>query len=229
MRMIHYFGGFAVFLVLALLLAAYTGFSGRESHLISGLICAVAAIGTHSLLILFMIVTGRVLREAVRVRNLSPSILDELNSFFAQHRAYPAAIFSCFLITTAAVLGYGHHSFGLHPSIHMLVACGALIYNLYALKIELRAIAANQRLIDRATLELDAADARGEGPVNEPSPGIISPMPWGPTLAIGAWLPYVYWSLFTWRGDFSKVSIHPWAELSACGLILIFLSVRRGR
>lgn len=226
--MIYYFGGFAALLVPALIAAAITGFSGAESHLMAGLVCSVAAIGTHSLLILFMIVTGRVLREAVHVRDLSPDLLEELNGFFAEHNAYPAAIFSCFLITTAAVLGYGHHSFGLHPSIHMLIACAAFVYNLYALTIELRALAANQRLVDRATLELDAADARGEGPICEPSPGVVSPMPWGPTLAIGAWLPYLYWGLFTWRGDFSKVSLHPWCELSALGFLLIFLSVRRG-
>jgi len=227
--MIYYFGAFALLLVPALIAAALTGFSGSESHFMAGLVCSVAAIGTHSLLILFMIVTGRVLREAVRVRNLSPGLLEELNEFFAQHRAYPAAIFSCFLITTAAVLGYGHLSFGLHPSIHMLIACAALVYNFYALTIEFRALAANQQLVDRATLELDAADARGEGPISEPSPGIVSPMPWGPTLAFGAWLPYLYWGLFTWRGDFSKVSLHPWCELSALGLVLIFLSIKRGR
>ena len=227
--MIYYFGGFAALLVSALIAAAFTGFTGAESHLMAGLICSVAAIGTHSLLILFMIVTGKVLREAVRVRDLSPNLLQELNDFFAQHRAYPAAIFSCLLITTAAVLGYGHLSFGLHPSIHMLIACAALVYNIYALTIELRALSANQRLVDRATLELDAADARGEGPVNDPSPGVVSPMPWGPTLAIGAWLPYLYWGLFTWRGDFSKVSLHPWSEISALGLVLIVLSIRRGR
>ena len=227
--MTYYFAAFAALLVPALLAAALTGFSGADSHVMAGLVCSVAAIGTHSLLILFMIVTGRVLREAVRVRNLSPSLLEELNDFFAQHRAYPAAIFSCFLIATAAVLGFGHLSFGLPPEIHMLIACAALVYNLYALTIELRALSANQRLVDRATLELDAADARGEGPVNEPSPGVVSPMPWGPTLAFGAWLPYLYWGLFTWRGDFSKVSLHPWSEISALGLVLIVLSIRRGR
>ena len=229
MRMTHYFGAFAAFLVPALFCAAFTGFYGAESHLMYGLVCAVAAIGTHSLLILFMIVTGRVLREAIRVRNLSEEFLEELNVFFAQTSAYPAAVFSCFLITTAAVLGYGHLSFGLHPSIHMLIASGALFYNLYALTIEVRALANNQRLVDKVALELDAADARGEGPVSEPSPGTVSPMPWGPTLAFGAWLPYLYWGLFTWRGDFTKVSLHPWIELSALGFILIILSIRRGR
>ena len=229
MRMTHYFGIFAAFLVPALAAAAWTGMTFSESHVLAGLVCSIAAIGTHTLLILFMIVTGRVLREAVRVRNLPQDLLEELNSFFAEHRAYPAALISCLLMATAAVLGYGHHSFGLHPSIHMLVASAAVVYNLYALTVEVRALAANQRLVDRATAELDAADARGDGPVCEPSPGVVSPMPWGPTLALGAWLPYLYWGLFEHRGDFSEVSLHPWSELSACGFVLVFLSIWRSR
>jgi hypothetical protein len=42
-------------------------------------------------------------------------------------------------------------------------------------------------------------------------------------------LPYLYWGIVTWRGDFSKVSLHPWIELSGIGVLMIFLSLRRGR
>lgn len=227
MRMTHYFWAFAGLLVISLGAAAWTGLTAAESHLSTGLVSSVLAVGTHSLLLLFLIVTGRVLREAVRVRNLPIEFLNELNEFFADRRAYPAAGLASVFIVVAAVLGYGNRSFGFHPSIHMLIASGALIYNLYALSLESRALIENQRLLDRASFELDAADARGEGPVAEPSPGTVSPMPWGPTLAAGAWLPYLYWGFVTWRGDFSKVSLHPWIELSGVGFLLVFLSLRR--
>jgi hypothetical protein len=229
MRMTTYFRVFAYLLVPALGAAAWTGFMGAESHLTTGLVCSILAVGTHSLLILFMIVTGRVLREAVRVRDLPQDFLDELNTFFADRRAYPAAGLASTLIVTAAVLGYGNYSFGLPPAIHMLTGLGALFYNLYALTLESSALMENQRLLDRAAFELDASDARGESPIAEPSPGTISPMPWGPTLALGAWLPYLYWGLVTWRGDFSAVSIHPWIEFSSFGVLLILLSIRGRR
>jgi len=227
--MTHYFWVFAGLLIPALGAAAWSGISGAESHLTIGLISSVLAVGTHSLLIIFMIVSGRVLREAVRVRKLSQTFLDELNVFFTDRRAYPAAGLASAFIVVAAVLGPGNRSFGIHPSVHILIAVGALVYNLYALSLESRALLENQRLLDRASIELDAADARGEGPVAEPSPGIVSPMPWGPTLAIGAWLPYLYWGLVTWRGDFSMVSLHPWIELSGFGVLLIILSVLNRR
>ena len=227
--MTYYFWVFAALLIPALGFAAWTGINGTESHLMAGLFASVLAVGVHSLLIIFMIVTGRVLREAVRVRNLSNEFLEELNVFFADRRAYPAAGLSSVFIVTAAVLGYGEKGFGIPSSIHMLIALGALFYNLYALTLESQALIENQRLLDRARSELEASDARGEGPVADPSPGVVSPMPWGPTLAVGAWLPYLYWGLFTWHGDFSKVSLHPWIELSGVGVLLIFLSIRRGR
>ncbi len=229
MRMTQYFLVFASLLVLALGTAAWTGITRAEAHLTAGLIASILAVGTHSLLIMFMLITGRVLREAVRVRGLSGEFLEELNVFFSDRRAYPAAGLSCLFIVTAAVLGYGHYSFEIPPSVHMLIALGALFFNLYALTLEVQVLRANQQLLDKATAELEASDARGEGPIAGPSPGVISPMPWGPTLAVGAWLPYLYWGLFTWRGDFSKVSLHPWIELSGFGFLLIFLAVRRGR
>ena len=229
MRMTYYFLVFTSLLVPALGYAAWTGITGRETHLAAGLIASIFAVGTHSLLLIFMIVTGRILREAVRVRKLSDEFLKELNAFFADHRAYPAAGLASLFIVTSAVLGYGNRSFGFHPSVHMLTALGALIYNLHALILEVQALLANQRLLDSAKLELEASDARGEGPVADPSPGVVSPMPWGPTLAAGAWLPYLYWGLVTWHGDFSKVSLHPWIELSGFGVLLIILPLRHRR
>ena len=229
MRMTYYFWVFAALLIPALGFAAWTGIHETESHLMAGLFASVLAVGVHSLLIIFMIVTGRVLREAVRVRNLSNEFLEELNVFFADRRAYPAAGLSSVFIVTAAVLGYGEKGFGIPSSIHMLIALGALFYNLYALTLESQALIENQRLLDRARSELEASDARGEVPLADPSPGVVSPMPWGPTLALGAWLPYLYWGLVTWGGDFSKVSLHPWIELSSLGVLLIVLSVSRRR
>jgi len=229
MRMTHYFWVFAGLLVPALGVAAWTGISKSDSHLTAGLISSVLAVGTHSLLIIFMMVTGRVLREAVRVRELSEEFLEELNLFFSDQRAYPAAGLASVFIVAAAVLGYGNRSFGFHPSVHMLFALGALAYNLYALTLESKALLENQHLLDRAAAELAASDARGEVPVAEPSPGVLSPLPWGPTLAAGAWLPYLYWGIVTWRGDFSKVSLHPWIELSGLGVLLIVLSIKSNR
>jgi hypothetical protein len=119
----------------------------------------------------------------------------------------------------------------------MLVGVGAVFANLWALGEEYKALRTNQRLVDRVASELDRLDreaaARGELP-----PGVSAEEPpgdpravarFGLTLLIGSWLPYLYWALITWRGDFSRVSIHPWVEGSALGLVLWLLARRAPR
>src|SRR5262245_58400914 len=104
--MVHYFAAFAALVVPALVWAAYTGFAGGgESHVNAGLFAAVIAVLAHTLVILFVLVTGRVLKEAMATRPFPKAFLDELNEFFARKKAYPAAILGASATAAAAVLG----------------------------------------------------------------------------------------------------------------------------
>ena len=232
MRMTHYFGAFALLAAPMLLLTAWTGIQGSPRHLSIGLVAAVLAVATHSLLILFMIVTGRVLREATRVRQLDPALLARLNAFFAERPGYPLALLSVLAIAAAAVLGYGNRAFGLSPAVHMLVGLGALVLNLWTLGVELAVMRENQRLVDEAAGALDRIDReRAESGLADESPPANAPDPkrfvrLGWTIALGAWLPYLYRLLIVWRGDTTRVGLHPWIELSLLGFVILFLARR---
>ena len=77
--MFHYILGGALVVVPLLLAAAVLGLFGYpELHLRIALAAAILTVGLHSLFIMFMIVTGRILREAVKSRDLGQSFLDEL-------------------------------------------------------------------------------------------------------------------------------------------------------
>lgn len=234
MRMWHYFLVGALLVAPALLATMVLGvfFDGTTKHLWAGLFAATLGVGVHTLVILFMLVTGRVLREAIRSRKLEPTLLDELNRFFARKRAYPLAGASAALLVLTGVLGYSAKGFGISPAWHFLVGLAAVCFNLWALAEEYRALRENQRLIDRAANELDALDrdlvARGEALPESPSAPLLS-LRNGWTLAIGAWLPYLYQALIVWRGDFARVSLHPWIEASALGVVLVALSWRARR
>ena len=232
MRMLSYFGVFAAVVIPALLATAALGIFGQpELHLKVGLLAAILAVGLHSLLIIFMIVTGRLLKEAMASRDLSPEFLSELNEFFAKKAAYPAAVFGATFIVFAGVLGYGAPALGLSPAVHMLAGLAALVFNLWAIPIEVRALRANQDLLDRAALELDAIDERttaSERAVVDDAE-MIDPRHFargGLIFAVSSWMPYLYWALIVWRGDFSKVSVHPWLEASLAGLFVWFLARR---
>lgn len=235
MRMVHYFLVGVLLLVPSLGAALYTGWNhdGSERHLWVGLFAATLAIGVHTLLILFMVITGRVLREAMRSRPLGPEFLAELNAFFERKSAYPLAVGAAFAVVAAGVLGFSQRGFGISPAWHMLLGALAVFGNLWALIEEVRALRVNQRLIDRVASTLDAMDRekleQGEElPADEPvEPSAIAR--WGLVVAVSSWLPYLYWVFINWRGDFSRVSLHPWIEASAAGLFVWWLASREVR
>ncbi|MGK0217491.1 MAG: hypothetical protein ACI9HE_000969 [Planctomycetota bacterium] len=231
MRMFHYVFGAACVAVPLLLGAALLGISGQpEMHLKLALVAAIAAVGMHTLFIMFMIITGRILREAVKSRDLSGDFLDELNVFFERKAAYPAAIFSAVSIVAAGVLGYGAPALGLPTMLHWLAGLAALTYNLWAIPVELRTLRENQKLVDRVASKLDTMDAetlaRGEE-LPEDEEITAENIAFGAgVVAFSIWLPYFYWVFVVWRGDFSTTSLHPWVEISLGAFIIWFLARR---
>ena len=226
MRMPHYFGAIAVTAALGLIAAAFSGIAlgGGELHLSIGLVGAMLTIGAHSLLMLFLIVTGRVLREAMRTRPMPAEFLEELNRFFAEKRAYPVAFLGAATAVAAGVLGYGARAFALAPAVHMLTGVAAVAVNLWAFGLEARALAANQRLIDRAAVTLDALDKSGVEPDLESGAEVMRVTPaqrWA-ILALTAWAPYLYWGLVVWRGRFGR--IEPWLP-TACAAVSVLALV----
>jgi hypothetical protein len=115
----------------------------------------------------------------------------------------------------------------------MLAGLGALVLNLLAFPIELRTLRGNQTLIDRAALVLDEIDAELEAqgqPVLEDEPFDPAKMARSALIvAVSAWLPYLYWALIVWRGDFSKASLHPWIEVSIVSFFVWILARREAR
>ncbi|MCZ6596319.1 MAG: hypothetical protein O7B99_01635 [Planctomycetota bacterium] len=220
MRMVHYFAGMALMTTALLVLTAWSGiahlgdgeaYDGENRHLSIGLIGSIVTVGTHTLVILFMIITGKVLKAAMESRPLPPSFLEELNGFFARKKAYPVAVLAATWITVVAVLGYGQRAFDIRPTVHLLLGLGAVVFNLWAFAIELRALRDNQDLLDRTAHELDRIDAdraaRGDElaePEELEEPADVAKR-WL-IVAASAWGPYLYWGVVEWGGDFGRVS-----------------------
>ena len=238
MRMVHYFTALAALVVPALAWAAWTGFhGGGDTHVGWGLFAAVITAAVHTLLILFVLVTGRVLKEAMIARPLGPEFLAELNEFFARKKAYPIAVLAASATAAAAVLGFAPRGFGVPVWVHWGAGLAAIALNLWAIPAEHRALRENQSLIDRAARELDRIDRTvrsrtdgDDGPTEDPpslDPAVTAR--WGLILAISSWFPYLYWALVVWRGEFSRVSLHPWVEGSIAGLVIWGMSVLPAR
>ncbi len=209
MRMVHYFGALALIVAPALLATAITGiFADPATHLAVGLLTAIFAVATHTLMIVFMIVTGRVLKAAMQSWALDGTYLAELNAFFAKQSSYPAAILASGAIVATGVLGYAQRGFGLSPHVHTLVGLGALLINLWALVIEHRTLVQNQALLDRTAVELDRLE-RDRAPSREahgePALPRYSPSARWSFAALSAWGPWLYWTFVVWKGAFEQV------------------------
>lgn len=235
MRMLQYYTGLAVTAALALLVAACLGiFLGPgPAHLIGGLTAAALTVGAHTLAIVFMLVTGRVLREAMKTRPFPPEFLGELNQFFASKRAYPAAGLGAVAIVATGVLGYAQRGFDWPSAVHMLVGLAAFVFNLWALQQCQRALVHNQDLLDRAARELDRIDAERPDIVRAAAEAQQRES-WAPAriwflIGISAWMPYLYWGLIVWRGHFEAMArwILP-ATAAASALALVFAFLTRG-
>jgi len=228
MRMWHYFVAAAALCIPALLATALSGVTleGGETHLMIGLVSGILVVGTHTLVIMFMIITGRILREAMRARPLGDEFLVELNEFFARRTAYPVAVLAAFLTVATGVLGYTARGFDFPPAVHVSAGFVALAVNVWALSLEVRVLRENQVLVDRAAAELDRLDR--ESPPEPEDDEIDAPTleRWGLILAVSAWMPWAYWAVIEHRGDFAATSVHPWLEGSLAGLLVWWLARR---
>ena len=212
MRMSHYYMATALLLIPALLATLVSGaFSpGSGAHMYLGLFTSMGCVLQSTLLILFMIVTGRVLRQAVALRNLPPPVLERLHEFFAHRATYPAALLAAFAAVAAAVLGHGEF-IGVPVWVHMLTGLAACLVNLWTIGIGLRTLRGNQSLIDDAAHILDRIDAEMSEEEAEELPDGGVEWKFGPRtrwliFAACAWLPYVYWGAIVWHGDFERIS-----------------------
>ena len=156
--------------------------------------------------------------------------IDELNEFFAKKSAYPAAIFAALSVVVTGVLGTAQRYYELPSAVHVGLGIGALALNFWALRVEGRAVLANMSLVDRAAAELDRIDRETPAEELRAREEEALEIPRGEAsrrwllIGLSVWAPYFYWVLIPWRGDFSRVSLHPWVELSAAALLAAFLT-----
>ena len=231
MRMSHYYLSLMVLAVGGLLATATAGLLGSELHLTIALGTALVVVGLHSLVILFMLISSRLLREGHENCGLSPEYMQRSNDFFRERGGFFLVLGGAFSIVVAGVLGYTERAFSIPAEVHLLMGLVAMVLTFLAVPVELRALRKAEALLDEARVVLDREDAaraaRGEAPVDsEHQPYKDSPKGIAAFLLVAPLLVYFYRALIVWRGDFGAVSPHPWVELSLVGLVLLIRAVR---
>lgn len=231
MRMSHYYLSLMVLAVGGLIATATAGVLGLELHLTIALGTALVVVGLHSLVILFMLISSRLLREGHENCGLSPEYMQRSNDFFRERGGFFLVLGGALSIVVAGVLGYTERAFSIPSEVHLLMGLVAMVLTFLAVPVELRALRRAEALLDEARVVLDREDAeraaRGEAPVDsEHQPYKDSPKGIAAFLLVAPLLVYFYRALIVWRGDFDAVSPHPWVELSLVGLVLLVRALR---
>jgi MFS family permease len=163
--MVSLFLGLTVANVVGLVAALVLGYVARGDegwrgyHLLAGVLAALLCIGVHCVVFTYFIATAKWVRHAVEVKHLDESLIAPTRSFKVM--AFPAALLAMLAVFAAACLGAAHDAYGLARAWHHLAALGAVVVNVTAAAVELRAIGRNGRLIDDVLARVGVAELAG--------------------------------------------------------------------
>lgn len=153
---------------------------------------AILVLLTHSIVFVYMIGTGRTIKDAVRDLDLDPHYYEVHKSY--KWRTAPWALLCALAVTATAVLGGLAARTSAGAWLHPLMGLATLLLHAFGLPAIWRAIGDNGRLLDRvasaAAARRSAAGAPGGAPAVSGS--ALTPAGWSLVLAASAWLPWLY-------------------------------------
>ena len=141
------------------LCAALAAVRGGEAHALLGLAAAIFAVLCHALMFIYMVGTGKTLKEGVETRGLDPALLPEWRRDLG--RAIAPGGLGTLAVTAAAVLA-GFETPWIRRGVHPFLAILAFGATAWALVRELSVIASNRERMRRAAGLLARGAPRGE-------------------------------------------------------------------
>ena len=156
----------AAFLTLAILATISAGFwsfftpgplgnkDAFSVHFIVGLLTALAVLAVHCLIFIYFLGTGRWVKEVAIAYKIPdepwPKLTREL-----KRATFPPALFSMLIAIAAAAAGTGAQLQAWPWYVHMALGILTLAINLWAFRIELRAVTTNAAVINAVLDEVD--------------------------------------------------------------------------
>lgn len=200
--------------------------TGMDVHGVLGLAGSILVLFTHSMVFVYLIGTGRAIKDASNDYGLDARYYEEHK--LCKWRAAPWATLNTLVIVATAVLGGLVDADGAARWLHPLCALAALLLNALGLPAILRAIRDNGALLDQvvaASWEKNRAVlAAGGDP--RPEASLLTTGGWALLLALSAWLPWLYVRYVMGRSSLSPV---PFAAVSALFFVLyLAAALRRG-
>src|SRR5262249_27377965 len=139
----------ALFLgITGLIYAAVLGLRGGEisRHITFGFFSAMVIMLAHSMMMFYLIGKGKAVKDAMAEYHVA-------GDYYARIRAARRPVFSiatvAMIVTiVAAIMGASVDTGVLPPVLHAMIAYGAIAANVFAVKVEIDALAASARVVD---------------------------------------------------------------------------------
>lgn len=190
--------------------------SGLARHRQLALGCAILLVLVHSMVFVYMIGTGRAIKDAVRDHGIAPRFYEVHKGY--KWRAAPWAMAGALLTVVTAVLGGAVATGSGAAWAHPLAGVMVLAANLFGLPEIWKAIRDNGRLLNEVAAATAAVNreviARGEDPA--PPLSTLPRTRWYLILAGSSWLPWLYMR-YVMGGRHTAW----WPFAAACGLFLL--------
>jgi hypothetical protein len=132
--------------------------AGMPAHIVAALVASLLAMFSHSWILLYLLGTGKVIRDAVREGGLDPALLAESRRL--RRVGYACLLAAALLVMATFLVGGAVAGKGVTPWVHHLLAWVAVAVQGLALWIEWRTLAANESLLGNVDQGLMAASQR---------------------------------------------------------------------
>ncbi len=124
-------------------------------HVLVGLAASLLLLFSHCWIMFYLIGTGKAIKDAVKENGLDPAFVEETKRF--KNASYPWLMLAMVLVMATFILGGGVATGSLPSVIHHTLFYATVAVQGYALWIEKRVLADNERLMAEVDRRLAAA------------------------------------------------------------------------
>jgi hypothetical protein len=145
------------------------GDPGMPRHVVTALASSLLLVFSQSWIFLYLLATGKVIRDAVRTGGIDPSPLEESRRL--RRTCYPVILLTVALVLATFLVGGAVAAKGAPPWVHQTLFWAALAVQVVALWIEWRGLAGNERLLVEVDRRLIAVSPVSPAPSAVPAGG----------------------------------------------------------
>ena len=135
--------------LIATIIGGFMADPGAEvgDHILMALVTVIVGLFSQSMTMFFFIGTGKEIKQKAKGEPDEASVVADTRRF--KTSVFPAAFYSMMVLMATFILGGGVHRGSLPPWTHQLLSLASLIMYIRAYWLELRAMDANARLMER--------------------------------------------------------------------------------